>query len=82
MIYIYKVINKGDKLTDKINNMIHAPINYLKANTEPAFAYTGDNRFVKVNKKAIKDFGFDYPTVISHEYNHALRNRSLNDGNL
>ena len=79
----YKLgINKGDKLKDKVINAIKTPINYLRANTEPAFAYIGDNRFVKVNKKAIKDLGFDYPTVISHEYNHALRNRSLDDGKL
>ena len=79
----YKLgINKGDKLKDKVINAIKTPINYLKANTEPAFAYIGDNRFIKVNKKAIKDFGFDYPTVISHEYNHALRNNNFEKGKL
>ena len=78
---VYKLgINKGDKLKDKVINMIHAPINYLKVNTEPACAYIGDNRFVKVNKKAIKDLGFDYSTVISHEYNHALRNNNFSKG--
>lgn len=80
---VYKLgINKRSDLLDKIINIAYTPINYLKANTEPAFAYTGDNRFVKVNKKAIKDFGFDYSTVLSHEYNHALRNNSFYKGKL
>lgn len=78
---VYKLgINKGDKLKDKVINTIKTPINYLRVNTEPACAYIGNNRFVKVNKKAIKDLGFDYSTVISHEYNHALRNNSFRNG--
>ena len=77
---VYKVgIDKHSGLIDKIVNTIQTPINYLKVNTEPAFAYTGGDRFIKVNKKAIKDFGFDYPTVVSHEYNHALRTESSKD---
>ena len=84
---IYKMgVDKHSGLMDKVINTIQTPINYLKVNTEPAFAYTGGNRFIKVNKKALKDFGFDYPTVLSHEYNHALRTRSNfkleNDGNI
>ena len=80
---VYKMgVDKHSGLMDKVINTIQTPINYLKVNTEPAFAYTGGNRFIKVNKKALKDFGFDYPTVLSHEYNHALRNRSLDDGKL
>lgn len=78
---VYKIgVDKHSGLMDKVINTIQTPINYLKANTEPAFAYTGGDRFVKVNKKAIKDFGFDYPTVISHEYNHALRNNNFGKG--
>lgn len=73
---VYKIgVDKHSGLMDKVINTIQTPINYLKVNTEPAFAYTGGNRFIKVNKKALKDLGFDYPTVLSHEYNHALRNR-------
>lgn len=80
---VYKLgIDKHSRLRDKVINAIQTPINYLKLNTEPAFAYTGDKRFIKVNKKALKDFGLDYSTTLSHEYNHALRNRSLNDGSL
>ena len=80
---VYKMgVDKHSGLIDKVINTIQTPINYLKANTEPAFAYTGDDRFIKVNKKALKDFGFDYPTTLSHEYNHALRNRSLDDSKL
>lgn len=80
---VYKMgVDKHSGLRDKIINAIQTPINYLKVNTEPAFAYTGGDRFIKVNKKALKDFGFDYPTTLSHEYNHALRNRSLDDGKL
>ena len=80
---VYKMgVDKHSGVMDKVLNTIQTPINYLKVNTEPAFAYTGGNRFIKVNKKALKDFGFDYPTVLSHEYNHALRNRSLDDGKL
>lgn len=80
---VYKMgVDKHSGLMDKVINTIQTPINYLKANTEPAFAYTGGDRFIKVNKKALKDFGFDYPTTLSHEYNHALRNRSLDDSKL
>lgn len=80
---VYKLgIDRHSGFMDKISNAIQTPINYLKANTEPAFSYTGGNRFVKVNKKAIKDLGFDYPTVLSHEYNHALRNEFIDDGKL
>ena len=76
---VYKMrIDKHSGLRDKIINAIQTPINYLKVNTKPAFAYGGD-RFIKVNKKAIKDLGFDYPTVLSHEYNHALRTRNVDD---
>lgn len=72
---VYKLgIDKQSGLMDKIINMINTPINYVKVNTEPAFAYRGNNRFIKVNKKALNDFGLDYNTVVSHEYNHALRN--------
>lgn len=79
---VYKMgVDKHSGLMGKVINTIQTPINYLKFNTEPAFAYTGGNRFIKVNKKALKDFGFDYPTTLSHEYNHALRNRNLDDGN-
>ena len=77
---VYKMgIDKHSGLRDKIINAIQTPINYLKVNTEPAFAYrgTGGDRFIKVNKKAIKALGFDYPTVLSHEYNHALRGRNF-----
>lgn len=77
---VYKMgVDKHSGLMDKVINTIQTPINYLKVNTEPAFAYTGGNRFIKVNKKAIKDFEFDYPTVVSHEYNHALRTESSKD---
>ena len=80
---VYKMgVDKHSGVMDKVLNTIQAPINYLKVNTEPAFAYTGGDRFIKVNKKALKDLGFDYPTVLSHEYNHALRNRNLDDGKL
>ena len=80
---VYKMgVDKHSGVMDKVLNTIQAPINYLKVNTEPAFAYTGGDRFIKVNKKALKDLGFDYPTVLSHEYNHALRNRNLADGKL
>ena len=80
---VYKLgIDKHSRLRDKVINAIQTPINYLKLNTEPAFAYTGNKRFIKVNKKALKDFGLDYSTTLSHEYNHALRNRSLNDDSL
>ena len=80
---VYKMgVDKHSGLMDKVINTIQTPINYLKANTEPAFAYTGGDRFVKVNKKALKDLGFDYSNVLSHEYNHALRNRNLDDGKL
>ena len=80
---VYKMgVDKHSGVMDKVLNTIQTPINYLKVNTEPAFAYTGGDRFIKVNKKALKDFGFDYPTVLSHEYNHALRNRSFDDGKL
>lgn len=80
---VYKMgVDKHSGVMDKVLNTIQTPINYLKVNTEPAFAYTGGDRFIKVNKKALKDLGFDYPTVLSHEYNHALRNRSLDDGKL
>ena len=77
---VYKILLGNDKeLADKIISAVQTPIAYLKANIEPAFAYTGSNRLVKVNKKALKDFGFDYPTVLSHEYNHALRNNNTMD---
>lgn len=80
---VYKMgIDRHSGLMDKISNAIQTPIHYLKANTEPAFAYTGGNRFIKVNKKAIKDLGFDYPTALSHEYNHVLRNEFIGDGKL
>lgn len=80
---VYKMgVGKHSGLMGKVINTIQTPINYLKVNTEPAFAYTGGDRFIKVNKKALKDFGFDYPTTLSHEYNHALRNRNLDDGKL
>lgn len=80
---VYKMgVDKHSGLMDKVINTIQTPINYLKANTEPAFAYTGGDRFIKVNKKALKDFGLDYPTTLSHEYNHALRNGSLDDSKL
>lgn len=76
--------NKG--LLNKINSAIKTPITYLDYNMEPAFASTGLKRYIKVNKKAIKDLGFDYSTILSHEYNHALRTRSNfkleNDGNI
>lgn len=72
---VYKLgIDKHSGLMDKVINAIQTPINYLKVNTEPAFAYPGNNRFIKVNKKALNDFGLDYSTVVSHEYNHSLRN--------
>ena len=77
---VYKMgVDKHSGVMDKVLNTIQTPINYLKVNTEPAFAYTGGDRFIKVNKKALKDFGFDYPTVLSHEYNHALRGRNFDD---
>lgn len=77
---IYKLgTDKNDKLIVKLANAIQTPIYYLKFNTSPAFSYFGKNRFIKVNKKALKDIGFDYPTVLSHEYNHALRTRNIND---
>lgn len=80
---VYRLgVNRSDKLIDKIAKAIQTPINYLRVNTEPAFAHIEGDRFIKVNKKALKDFGFDYPTTLSHEYNHALRNRSLDDSKL
>lgn len=73
---IYRLgIDKYSGFMDKISNAIQTPINYLKLNMEPAFAQVIGDRFIKINKKAISDLGFDYPTVLSHEYNHALRNR-------
>ena len=77
---IYKLgTDKNDKLIVKLANAIQTPIYYLKFNTSPAFTYFAKNRFIKVNKKALKDMGFDYPTVLSHEYNHALRTSNIND---
>ena len=36
---------------------------------------------VQVKFKITTDIGFDYPTVLSHEYNHALRTSNINDIN-
>ena len=77
---VYKLgTDKNDKLIVKLANAIQTPIYYLKLNTSPAFSYFDKNRFIKVNKKALKDIGFDYPTVLSHEYNHALRTSNIDD---
>ena len=46
--------------------------NYFMANMEPAFA-KGD--FVKINKKALRDLGFNEDIAYSHELNHALTPR-------
>ena len=38
-----------------------------------------NNMRIVIYKKALKDIGFDYPTVLSHEYNHALRTSNIDD---
>lgn len=77
---VYRLgINKGSGLSDKVLSAIRTPGRYLRYNTNPAYAWLGDSRFIKVNKKALKDFGFDYSTTLSHEYNHALRNNNRID---
>lgn len=77
---VYRLgIDNGSRLSDKVLSAVRTPGRYLSVNTEPAFAYHGDSRFVKVNKKAIKDLGLDYSTILSHEYNHALRNSGLDN---
>ena len=77
---VYKLKSSGfDRPRDKVHNIIKTPIEYVKLNMNPAFAHRGNNRFIKVNKKALKDLGLDYSTALSHEYNHALRTYDLAD---
>lgn len=45
--------------------------NYLKVNTEPAFFSPGKH-LIKINRKALKDFGISEPDAITHETVHAL----------
>lgn len=77
---VYRLgIDKGSGLLDKVLSALRTPDRYLRVNTIPAYAQLGSSRFIKVNKKALKDFGFDYGTTLSHEYNHALRNFTTNN---
>lgn len=56
------------KLTDSKNPFVNIPA-YFKANMEPAFSM--DN-LIKINKKALRDLGFDKDVTYSHELNHSL----------
>lgn len=70
---VYKLgLDSNPTVFDKISTAIQTPRNYIKVNMSPAFA--ADHEFIKINRKALNDFGFDIPTTLSHEYNHALRN--------
>ena len=71
---VYKMgLGRNPSTFDKIATAIQTPYKYVSLNMEPGFAY-GHN-FIKINRKALRDFGIDIPTTLSHEYNHALRNR-------
>ena len=70
---VYKLgLGSNPTVFDKMVTAIQTPRNYIKVNMSPAFA--ADHEFIKINRKALNDFGFDIPTTLSHEYNHALRN--------
>lgn len=70
---VYKLgLGSNPTVFDKMITAIQTPRNYIKVNMSPAFA--ADHEFIKINRKALNDFGFDIPTTLSHEYNHALRN--------
>ncbi len=57
-----------EKLSGSKNPFANIPA-YFKLNMEPAFAL--DN-IIKINKKALRDLGFDRDITYSHELNHAL----------
>jgi hypothetical protein len=60
------------KQIEKINNSRNPFVNipeYFNVNMEPAFAL---GNLIKINKKALRDLGFDNDIVYSHELNHAL----------
>lgn len=60
------------KQIEKINNSRNPFVNipeYFNTNMEPAFAL---GNLIKINKKALRDLGFDNDIVYSHELNHAL----------
>lgn len=66
MDYIpYKQIKK---VTSSNNPFVNIPA-YFNANMEPAFAL---GNLIKINKKALRDLGFDKDITYSHELNHAL----------
>ena len=70
---VYKMgLGRNSSTSNKIITAIQTPYRYVSLNTNPGFAY--DHDFIKINRKALRDFGFDVPTTLSHEYNHALRN--------
>ena len=70
---VYKLgLGSNPTVFDKMITAIQTPRNYIKVNMSPAFS--ADHEFIKINRKALNDFGFDIPTTLSHEYNHALRN--------
>lgn len=53
--------------------VFRTPGRYFSYNMNPGFNfYNNKQNFIKMNPKALKDYGFDYSTVLSHEYNHAL----------
>lgn len=79
---VYKFgLNRNPSTSDKILTAIKTPYKYVSLNMNPAFAANNKSgNFIKINKKALQDFGFDVPTTLSHEYNHALRNKYFSSG--
>lgn len=70
---VYKLmLGRNSGISNKIISAIQTPYQYVGLNMKPGFAAGHD--FIKINKKALRDLGFDVPTTLSHEYNHALRN--------